>query len=332
MAADSKQLAKNEIAFFFSTNEAVPAGPLLFFISEISRIARTKRHFGPGAMVEIISIETGSKRIKLSINQKIAAAGVAAAVLSAVPALGQFALDIHDRLQQPDNRLAKCTATMMIDHGVATAQIITCDGSLDEITRDMMPAIGTVKTEREARRISRQGKPDSGPDYLTFEGDYLTSGGDRLKFSPDGIGRGISPVRLETDKRIDDGSPMMVDGKPMTVDGQPMTVDNTHVTADSSLVTADQTESGDTARLPLTAHFARSIRGSARVNLIGRFKKIDDFSYSFVPESGPEMVVTGVEIGTEIPTDTRFLARGVRANRSGNDNHFIPVSITRIDI
>lgn len=147
--------SENEIAFFFSTNEPIPTAPLLTFISEVARIAKTQKHFGPDAVVDLVEVKSGSKTIKLSIDNKIAAAGVAVAAVAAAATMGQFALDIMDRMQQPDTRIAKCTATMMLDNGVASATIITCEGPLEELTRDKIERlVVSSSSDREVREAT----------------------------------------------------------------------------------------------------------------------------------------------------------------------------------
>jgi hypothetical protein len=46
MSAAPKTVELNELAFFFQTNEPIPARPLLDFLYEVERIARTRRYLG----------------------------------------------------------------------------------------------------------------------------------------------------------------------------------------------------------------------------------------------------------------------------------------------
>lgn len=132
MSQAVERVADNELAFFFetSTDAPMPAGPLLFFISEVERIAKTKRHFGPNVIVDLIEVSSGSKSVRLSVNQKIAIAAVV------VPGLGlaaDLAIDICDRVVSGNGRLAQCVAEMSVNSGVisltatggATCRVVT---------------------------------------------------------------------------------------------------------------------------------------------------------------------------------------------------------------
>lgn len=149
--------ADNELAFFFetSTDAPMPAAPLLFFISEVERIAKTKRHFGPDAIVELLEVRTGSKSVRLSINQKIAIAGVAATALVGLPTAAQVSIDIHERLVRGNGRLATCVAEMSVDHGVI-AVTSTGGATCRVITRDDMPAVKKVLHQRMSEAFGQQ--------------------------------------------------------------------------------------------------------------------------------------------------------------------------------
>lgn len=181
MSAPPERVAPHEIAFFFNTNEQVPAAPLLFFISEIERIARTKRHFGDQVFLELIQVETGTKLVKLSVNQKIALAAVAVAGWQAAIQTSEFALDIADRLKK-ENRLAQCAADMAFRHGVIATTIVGHEVHVT-IPRDEMPLYrryidDSAPADREERlgvKSFQLGTPDG---RTLSDGTGQTLGGD----------------------------------------------------------------------------------------------------------------------------------------------------------
>src|SRR4051794_34878890 len=75
-----ERIGENELAFFFQTNEPIPARPLLDFLYEVERIALTQRHLGPSAIVEITEVRTGTKAARLTFNQKLGVGALAVAV------------------------------------------------------------------------------------------------------------------------------------------------------------------------------------------------------------------------------------------------------------
>ncbi len=180
MSAPPERTAPNELVFFFETNEPVPARPLLDFISEVDRIARSGRHLGPDAVVEITEILTGTKLIRLTFDRRIALAGLAVAVT----ALGN---DLVDRIQSPKGRLAESVARMCLDNGVARCVVATPEGSV-WISRDDIPAV-TRLTENRARTETRRSEDEAGEEALAFRA------GDRLRAVP------LDEARLVEDAR-----------------------------------------------------------------------------------------------------------------------------------
>lgn len=157
MSAMPNDLAANELAFFFQTNEQVPAPALLNFIYEVDRIARTKRHLGPDAFVEILEVRTGTKLVKLSIEAKLAAGAL-------VVALAALANDISLRIQQSSGRLAQSVAQMCIENGVVECEIRTSDTHI-KITRDEIRAVQLRRSaERRAGYGYRYGLDYGGPN------------------------------------------------------------------------------------------------------------------------------------------------------------------------
>lgn len=73
MSGPFEHVGEHELAFFFQTNEPIPARPLLNFLYEVERIALTQRHLGPSAVVEITEVRTGTKSVRLTFNRKLAA-------------------------------------------------------------------------------------------------------------------------------------------------------------------------------------------------------------------------------------------------------------------
>jgi hypothetical protein len=149
MSAVPNDLAANELAIFFQTNEQVPARALLNFIYEVDRIARTKRHFGPDALVEILEVRTGTKLVKLSIESKLAAATL-------VVALAAFANDISLRIQQSSGRLAQSVAQMCIENGVVECEIRTSDTHI-KITREEIRAVPILDRRRSVEGLTGYG-------------------------------------------------------------------------------------------------------------------------------------------------------------------------------
>src|SRR3569832_1544434 len=105
MSAPPQRVADNELAFFFQTNEPVPARPLLVFLGEIERIAKSQRHLGPGTLVEITEIVTGTKLVRITFGDRVSLAALAVAVIT----LGN---DLADRFTQPRGRLPESVAEM----------------------------------------------------------------------------------------------------------------------------------------------------------------------------------------------------------------------------
>lgn len=147
MSGPFEHVGEHELAFFFQTNEPIPARPLLNFLYEVERIALTQRHLGPSALVEITEVRTGTKSVRLTFNQKMLAAGIAVAAGTLAVEVARLGLDIADRLQQPRGRLAEAVAEMCLDHGVVES-IITMHDVQISIPRDEMPALKTVEAKR----------------------------------------------------------------------------------------------------------------------------------------------------------------------------------------
>jgi hypothetical protein len=148
MSGPFENVGANELAFFFQTNEPIPARPLLNFLYEVERIALTQRHLGPSAVVEITEVRTGTKSVRLTFNQKMLAAGVAVAAVTLAAEVTRLGLDIADRLQQqPRSRLAESVAEMCLDHGVVESVITTHTNQI-HIPRDEMPALRALEVKR----------------------------------------------------------------------------------------------------------------------------------------------------------------------------------------
>jgi len=154
------ELGANEVAFCLETNEAIPADKALFFCSELVRIARLRRHFGPDAVIEIVEAGRGSFWVKLM---------VAGSALANVATISAFALDIVDRHLQRTERMPMCTARMMVDNGVTKLTAMTCTGSYEAL-REQVPAVRAILDKRDSDerqvRVSRQ----SGGQLVTEDG------------------------------------------------------------------------------------------------------------------------------------------------------------------
>lgn len=163
MSGPFHDVGENELAFFFQTNEPIPARPLLNFLYEVERIALTQRHLGPSAVVEITEVRTGTKSVRLTFNQKLAAAGIALAAGTLGVEVTRLGLDIADRLQhQPRGRLAESVAEMCLDHGVVESIISTHDQQI-HIPRDEMPALRALEARRSGAPILERGSRPSFP-------------------------------------------------------------------------------------------------------------------------------------------------------------------------
>lgn len=147
MSGPFKDVGEHELAFFFQTNEPIPARPLLNFLYEVERIALTHRHLGPSAVVEITEVRTGTKSVRLTFNQKLAGVVAAAAAGTFAVEVMRLGLDIADRLQQPRGRLVEAVAEMCLDHGVIEFTITTHNQQI-LIPRDEMPALKTLEAKR----------------------------------------------------------------------------------------------------------------------------------------------------------------------------------------
>ncbi|HYG28708.1 MAG TPA: hypothetical protein VD887_00680 [Allosphingosinicella sp.] len=154
MSAAPETVEGNELAFFFQTNEPIPAKPLLDFLYEVERIARSRRYLGSDAVVEIVEVITGTKLVRLSFGKKIAFAGAAFAGASAAAAVAQLGIDLAGRMQQPTGRLAESLARMCLDHGVAECVITTQEGRV-QISRDEIQAVAMLRDRRNARETVR---------------------------------------------------------------------------------------------------------------------------------------------------------------------------------
>lgn len=146
MSAPPKLADANEIAFFLQTNEPVPARALLDFIGEIEKLARSRRHLGPDAMVEIVEVITGTKLVRMTFDRKLAMTGLAVAVLA-------LANDVAGRIQEPTGRLPQTVARMCVDNGVVECVITTSEGQI-MIGRDAIPAVAQLRDRREAAAIA----------------------------------------------------------------------------------------------------------------------------------------------------------------------------------
>jgi hypothetical protein len=148
MSGPFEDVGEHELAFFFQTNEPIPARPLLNFLYEVERIALTQRHLGPSAVVEITEVRTGTKSVRLTFNQTLLAAGVAIAAGTLAVEVARLGLDIADRLQQqPRGRLAESVAEMCLDYGVVESTISTHYEQI-RIPRNDMPALRALEEKR----------------------------------------------------------------------------------------------------------------------------------------------------------------------------------------
>lgn len=157
MSAPPKIVEVNELAFFLQTNEPVPARALLDFIGELERLARSKRHLGPDALVEIVEVITGTKLVRMTFDRKVAVAGVGVGAASLAVAVLALANDVAGRIQQPSGRLSESVARMCVDNGVVECVITTSEGQI-MIGRDAIPAVTRLRERRDAAAIDDFGE------------------------------------------------------------------------------------------------------------------------------------------------------------------------------
>lgn len=202
MSGPFEHVGEYELAFFFQTNEPIPARPLLNFLYEVERIALTRRHLGPSAIVEITEVRTGTKSVRLTFNQKILAIGAAVAAGTLAVEVSRLGLDIADRLQQqPRSRLAESVAEMCLDHGVVESVISTHTNQI-RIPRDEMPALGALETKRMGAGTRPLG---SSPRFPLKVDDAVSESEIEAVHSPDLIaqrGEILADVGRQRDRRV----------------------------------------------------------------------------------------------------------------------------------
>ncbi len=177
-----EMLAPNEFAFSLETNNAVSPAAFGTFLREIERIARLKKHFGPDAEIRLVEIGTGSVWGKIKIGLTVAAA---------LAEVSNFAVDIHDRMAQQNDKLAQAVAVMAIDDSVVSFKIVTKDKVFEMKTRDM-PAIKAVEHQREYPKSRGPRLP--APDVSPSAGTVFVEDGSF------GSGRGINDDGTWTDE------------------------------------------------------------------------------------------------------------------------------------
>lgn len=156
MSAPPKIVEANELAFFLQTNEPIPARALLDFVGEIEKLARSRRHLGPDAMVEIVEVITGTKLIRMTFDRKVAVAGLGVGMASLAVAVLALGNDVAGRIQQPSGRLPESVARMCLDNGVVECVITTSEGQV-MIGRDAIPAVTRLRDRRDADALENFG-------------------------------------------------------------------------------------------------------------------------------------------------------------------------------
>lgn len=176
MSQPPTNLAANEIVFFFETNRPIPAADVGRFLAELGRIARAQRHLGTDGVLELVEVQTGTLWTKLAW---IVGVG------GGLAGIGSFVLDVTDKLQSTDNRLAQCTAKMVIEHGIRATTVITCQGST-EILRDMMPQVEKLERMKVAQQARQTAIDDDQGIFNSPFGTGTFAGG---------AGRNLSSAR-----------------------------------------------------------------------------------------------------------------------------------------
>lgn len=192
MSAAPEIVGENEVAFFFQTNERIPARLALTFLVEVERIARNRSVLGPDVTLELVEVRTGT------LLMKVAAYSTIAGTLIAATALG---LTIVEKLQERNERISKCVAEMALDHGVVGATVVTCEGGID-VGRDTMRAVQIMEWEREHGPLSPKGqrafgRGKYGEDVYSPDVEYVAQPTD-IELAGE-----RKPRKLELEKPID---------------------------------------------------------------------------------------------------------------------------------
>lgn len=156
MSAPSKTVEVNELAFFVQTNEPIPARALLDFVGEIEKLARSRRHLGPDAIVEILEVITGTKLVRMTFDRNVAVAGLGVGTASLAVAVLALGNDVAGRIQQPSGRLPESVARMCLDNGVVECVITTSEGQI-MIGRDAIPAVTRLREWRDTAALEDLG-------------------------------------------------------------------------------------------------------------------------------------------------------------------------------
>lgn len=167
MSGAPELVAENEVAFFFETNERIPARLVIEFMAEVERIARNKSVLGPEAVLEFVELERGTLLIKVAAWATIVGTGLVAI---------QLGMTVADKLSEKNERISRCVATMALDHGVVSTTLVTCEGGVT-VGRDTMQAVQIMREERDRQLELEQARTtDTTVRYLgDHKGRRLTN-------------------------------------------------------------------------------------------------------------------------------------------------------------
>ena len=125
-----------QLTLRLETNENVPAELTLAFVAEIVRFAKSDDQLGPQTQIEIVEMGRGSLVVRLAVAASIAA-------------IGQFGLQLYDRLTTGEGRVSEMVAEACLDHGVSSCKFEGGDTKF-EIQRYEMPAVDRTRITRQA--------------------------------------------------------------------------------------------------------------------------------------------------------------------------------------
>lgn len=137
MSRPPADLAKNEIAFYFDTNQAISARDIGEFFITLEQFARTHGHLNPEAVLELVDAGRGTFWSRFALLSGI---------VGSVAGIGSFAIDVAGAMQEPTGDLPKCIAHIVIEHGVRAVTVIDCNGGI-EVLRDAIPMVQMLEQE-----------------------------------------------------------------------------------------------------------------------------------------------------------------------------------------
>lgn len=159
---DHTTLADNEIAIFFDTNERIDGTLIAKFVVELAPLLfpDTAQIDSHAPFLELVHLETGTTLMRLA-----AWATILQTPFTIMGGIGT----VQTALKQPESEIAKCTARMVLDHGVVSTQVLDCTGTLT-VTREMMPAVRDLELHRNEAGVERRWTESTAEPLETTQG------------------------------------------------------------------------------------------------------------------------------------------------------------------